>query len=116
MGSNYVMNSSGWLGGAGNTEIPEITEGVYEARRMAMARVRSQATEAGANNIVISVLTHSIEHREYDTGAGGGRVHYFYVTMHILGTAIRLGAREPYPAPMTGPVMSINLGLGKERS
>lgn len=116
MGSNYVLNSSGWLGGAGNMEIPEITEGVYEARRMAMARVRSQASEAGANNIVISVLRHSIEHREYDAGPGGGRVHYFYVTMHILGTAIRLGAREPYPTPMTGPVMSINLGRGKEHS
>lgn len=115
MSSNYVLNSSGWFGGAGNTEIPEITEGVYEARRMAMAQVRRQATDANANNIVISVLSHSIEHREYDTGPGG-RAHYFYVTMHILGTAIRLGAREPYPTPMTGPVVSINLGLSKERN
>lgn len=108
MSSNYLLNSSGWLGGAGNAEIVEITEGVYEARRIAMAEARRQAAAAGANNIVISVLRHSIEHREYDSG--GGRRHYFYVTMHVLGTAIRIGAHPPHPARMTGPTLSINLG------
>lgn len=109
--SNYMLNSSGWFGGAGagNAEIPEITGAVYEARRRAMGEVRSQAGAAGANNIVISALRHSIDHREYEQ-AGGFRYHYFFVTMHVLGTAIRLGAHPPHPSPMTGPMMSINLG------
>ncbi len=114
-GSNYLLNSSGggWLGGGSmNAEVPEITAGVYEARRRAMGEVRRQASAAGANNIVISLLRHSIDHREYD--GAGGRYHYFYVTMHILGTAIRLGAHPPHPAPLTGPVMSINLGHKSE--
>ncbi len=91
-----------------NVEIPEISEGVYEARRRAMLEVRRQANAARANNIVISTLQHAIEHREYEQV--GYTHHYFYVTMNILGTAIRLGAREPYPQPLPGPMMSINLG------
>jgi uncharacterized protein YbjQ (UPF0145 family) len=108
--SNYVMNSSGFFGGGGavNMEIPEITNGVYEARRRAIGEVRRQAASADANNIVISTLMHTIEHREYDQG--GYKINYFYVTMNVLGTAIRLGAHAPHPAPLTGPVMSINLG------
>ena len=91
-----------------NTEIAEIAQGVYDARSRAMAEVRRQGSAAGANDIVISTLEHSIEHYEYEQA--GYKYHYFHVTMNVLGTAIRLGAREPHPAPLSGPVMSINLG------
>jgi uncharacterized protein YbjQ (UPF0145 family) len=110
MNSSWVMNTSGMFGGGGrmNTEITEIAQGVYDARNRAMAEVRRQGSAAGANDIVISTLAHSIEHYEYEQG--GYKYHYFHVTMNVLGTAIRLGAREPHPAPLSGPVMSINLG------
>ncbi len=112
MNSAWVMNAgSGMLGGAGrqmNAEIHEIAQGVYMARDSAMRQVRQQASHVGANDLVISTLRHSIEHREYESM--GYRNHYFYVTMNVLGTAIRLGAREPHPAPLSGPVLSINLG------
>ena len=111
MSSNWVMNSSGLFGGAGaqNVEIVEITQGVYDARNRAMSEVRRQAAAVGANDIVISTLSHSIEHREYERAAGY-KYNLFYVTMNVLGTAIRLGAHPPHPAPMTEPMMSINLG------
>lgn len=108
MGSNYMMNSGGWMGRSGNTEIREISEGVYEARSRVMSEARRQASAAGANNIVVSVLTHGIEHREYES-QGSGTIHYFYVTMHLLGTAIELGAHQPHPAPLSTPVLSIDL-------
>jgi uncharacterized protein YbjQ (UPF0145 family) len=110
MNSSWVMNTSGMFGGGArmNTEITEIAQGVYEARSRAMAEVRRQASVAGANDIVISMLRHAIEHYEYEQA--GYKYHYFHVTMNVLGTAIRLGAREPHPAPLSGPVMSINLG------
>jgi uncharacterized protein YbjQ (UPF0145 family) len=110
MNSSWVMNASGMFGGGArmNAEIPEITQGVYDARNRAMAEVRRQAIEAGANNIVISTLQHTIEHYEYEQA--GYKYHYFHVTMNVLGTAIRLGARGPHPAPLSGPMMSINLG------
>jgi uncharacterized protein YbjQ (UPF0145 family) len=111
MNSNWVMNPSGMFGGGArmNAEIPEISEGVYAARNRAMAEVRRQASAAGANDIVISTLRHKIEHYEYEQAAGY-KYHYFHVTMNVLGTAIRLGAREPHPAPLPRPVTSINLG------
>jgi uncharacterized protein YbjQ (UPF0145 family) len=109
--SSWVMNSGGLLGGGGarmNAEIPEIAQGVYDARNRVMLEVRRQANAVEANNIVVSTLRHTIEHHEYESG--GYRYHYFHVTMNILGTAIRLGAHEPHPSPFRGPMMSINLG------
>jgi uncharacterized protein YbjQ (UPF0145 family) len=108
--SSWVMNTSRMFsrGAQMNTEITEIAQGVYDARDRAMAEVRRQGSAAGANDVVISMLEHTIDHYEYEQG--GYRYHYFHVTMNVLGTAIRLGAREPHPAPLSGPVMSINLG------
>jgi uncharacterized protein YbjQ (UPF0145 family) len=100
---NQMMGS--WWG---NQEMTEVTEGVYAARHLAMNEVRRQASEAGANDIVISTLEHTIDHHEYESA--GFRYHFFIVSMHVLGTAIRLGAHEPHPAPLGAPVMSINLG------
>jgi uncharacterized protein YbjQ (UPF0145 family) len=111
MGSNWVMSSSGLFGGPGaqNVEIHEISQGVYHARSIVMREVERQAREVGANDLVISALAHTIEHREYEQ-AGGFTYHYFYVTMNVLGTAVRLGAHPPHPSPLTGPALTINLG------
>jgi uncharacterized protein YbjQ (UPF0145 family) len=92
----------------GNQEMVQVTEAVYAARGLAMDEVVRQAREASANNMVISALTHQIHHHEYERG--GFTQHFFIVSMHVLGTAIRLGAHEPHPAQLGVPVMSINLG------
>ncbi len=102
--ANQMMRS--WWG---NQEMTEVTEGVYAARQLAMDEVRRQASEAGANDMVISALTHQIDHHEYESN--GYTRHFFIISMHVLGTAIRLGAHEPHPAPLGVPVMSINLGV-----
>ena len=101
--ANRMMRS--WWG---NQELVEVTQGVYAARQLAMDEVRRQAIAAGANEMVISTLTHQIDHHEYDNA--GYTQHLFIVSMHVLGTAIALGAHEPHPAPLGEPVMSINLG------
>jgi uncharacterized protein YbjQ (UPF0145 family) len=101
--ANQMMRS--WWG---NQELAEVTQGVYAARRLAMDEVQRQAGAAGANEMVISTLTHQIDHTEYDNA--GYKQHVFIVSMHVLGTAIALGAHEPHPAPLGEPVMSINLG------
>jgi uncharacterized protein YbjQ (UPF0145 family) len=103
MQSNQLMRS--WWG---NQEMTEVTEGVYAARHLAMAEVTRQARQAGANDMVISTLTHQIHHHEYERV--GFAQHIFIVSMHVLGTAIRLGAHEPHPTPLGTPSMSINLG------
>jgi uncharacterized protein YbjQ (UPF0145 family) len=103
MQANQLMRS--WWG---NQEMTEVTQGVYAARHLAMREVVRQALEAGANDMVISTLTHNIDHYEYERI--GFAQHIFIVSIHVLGTAIRLGAHEPHPAPLGTPVMSINLG------
>jgi uncharacterized protein YbjQ (UPF0145 family) len=111
-GSQWIMNASGFMGAGGgqqmNVEIPEITQAVYEARRRVMQNVEQQARELDANDLVISTLDHSINHFEYEQA--GTKRDYFHVTMHVLGTAIRLGVREPHPTPLKAPQMTINLG------
>jgi uncharacterized protein YbjQ (UPF0145 family) len=92
----------------GNQEMTEVTQGVYAARQLAMGEVLRQARQIGANDMVISTLTHDVHHHEYERP--GFTQHYFIVSMHVLGTAIRLGAHDPRPAPLGVPVMSINLG------
>jgi uncharacterized protein YbjQ (UPF0145 family) len=104
MQGNQMMGS--WWG---NQELTEVTQGVYAARHLAMNEVVRQGREVGANDMVISTLTHQIHHREYESP--GFKQHFFIVSMHVLGTAIRLGAHEPHPAPLGAPVMSINLGV-----
>jgi uncharacterized protein YbjQ (UPF0145 family) len=101
--ANQMMRS--WYG---NQEMREITEGVYAARHLAMQEVLRQASEVGANDMVISTLTHDIDHHEYESQ--GYSRHFFIVSMHVLGTAIRLGAHEPHPTSLGVPVLSINLG------
>jgi uncharacterized protein YbjQ (UPF0145 family) len=104
MQGNQMMRS--WWG---NQEMTEVTEGVYAARELAMDEVRRQAHEIGANDMVISTLRHDIHHHERESV--GFAQHYFIVSMHVLGTAIRLGAHEPHPAQLGVPMMSINLGV-----
>jgi len=93
---------------SGNIELTEITQGVYEARRLVMAEILRQAREVQANDVVISTLRHDINHVEYEQG-GVGTQHVFIITMHVLGTAIALGAHEPHPAALYGPTLSIDL-------
>lgn len=101
--ANQMMGS--WWG---NQEMTELTQGVYAARHLAMREVQQQASSQGANDLVISTLTHQIHHHEYESP--GYRQHMFIVSMHVLGTAIRLGAHEPHPAPFGAPVLSVSLG------
>jgi uncharacterized protein YbjQ (UPF0145 family) len=93
----------------GNAEMTEVSQGVSAARHLVMNEVRRQGKELGANDMVISTLTHDIHHHEYEQP--GYRQHFFIISMHVLGTAIRLGAHEPHPGPLGAPVMSINLGV-----
>jgi uncharacterized protein YbjQ (UPF0145 family) len=93
---------------SGNRELIEITQGIYEARRLVMAEILHQAREVRANDVVISTLSHNISHVEYERG-GVGTQHVFIITMHVLGTAVALGAHEPHPAPLHGPMLSIDL-------
>ena len=92
----------------GNQEMRDVTQGVYAARHLAMREITQQGRALGANDMVVAALNHSIQHHEYESM--GYTTHLFIVSMHVLATAVALGAHAPHPGPLPVPMMSINLG------
>src|SRR5215469_12703335 len=82
-----------------NQEMPQFTQGVYEARELALSRMQAEATQARASGIVgVSVAVHNHVWGEHATE--------FLAT----GTAIRrLGAEHRLPE--TTPKPTFTLGL-----
>jgi uncharacterized protein YbjQ (UPF0145 family) len=88
----YIVSSwaqqrvqSGW-GSWANQELPDFTQGLYDAREATIGRLTAQARERGAEGLVGVSLTYGVEEREVDQG-GGARTD-LVVTMHVLGTGI----------------------------
>jgi uncharacterized protein YbjQ (UPF0145 family) len=78
--------TSGWQRFQYNQELVDFTQGVYEAREMALGRASTQAERLGAAGMVGVSVDHHIAVREYDQG--GRRNKDLIVTFHVLGTAI----------------------------
>jgi len=86
---------------AQNQEMPQFTQGVYEARELALSRMQAEATEAQANGIVgvsVDVKNH----------VWGEHATEFLAT----GTAIRRLSDE-HRLPDTTPKPTFTLGLDK---
>jgi uncharacterized protein YbjQ (UPF0145 family) len=84
-----------------NQEMPQFTQGVYEARELALARMQAEATEARASGIVgvsVEVLNH----------VWGEHATEFLAT----GTAIRrLGAEHRLPETTPKPTFTLGLDV-----
>jgi uncharacterized protein YbjQ (UPF0145 family) len=84
-----------------NQEMPQFTQGVYEARELALGRMQAEATHAQASGIVgvsVTVLNH----------AWGEHATEFLAT----GTAIRRLSAE-HRLPDTSPRPTFTLGLDR---
>ncbi|MFL5929099.1 MAG: heavy metal-binding domain-containing protein [Gaiellaceae bacterium] len=69
-----------------NQELPDFTQGVYDAREVTIGRLTEQAKQHDAIGVVGLSLEHTIEEREVDQ-QGANRTDLI-VTMHALGTGI----------------------------
>jgi uncharacterized protein YbjQ (UPF0145 family) len=84
-----------------NQEMPQFTQGVYEARELALSRMQAEATQVGASGIVgVSV--------EVKNHVWGEHATEFLAT----GTAIRRLAHE-HRLPETTPKPTFTLGLDR---
>jgi uncharacterized protein YbjQ (UPF0145 family) len=90
-----------------NQELGDFTQGVYDARELALGRVSAEAHRQGAAGMVGVSLAHSVEEREASSG-GSSRTD-LVVTVHVLGTSI---ARETENVPADPPTLALNLGSG----
>jgi uncharacterized protein YbjQ (UPF0145 family) len=78
-----------------NAEIPMFTQGVYEARELALTRMQDEAAQAGANGIV------GVQWKVHNYGWGGDGTEFF-----ATGTAIR-----KQPGGQKAPTPTFTLGL-----
>ena len=82
-----------------NQEMVQFTQGIYEARELALSRMQSEATDSGSSGIVgvnVAVLNH----------VWGEHATEFFAT----GTAIRRLSEE-HRLPATSPKPTFTLGL-----
>jgi uncharacterized protein YbjQ (UPF0145 family) len=82
-----------------NVEMPQFTQGVYEARELALSRMQAEATQAGASGIVGVTV-------EVKNHVWGEHATEFLAT----GTAIRRLSAE-HRLPETTPKPTFTLGL-----
>ena len=93
-------NSFFSVAGRANQELPDFTQGFYEARETAVLHLSRQARELGAHGVIGVQFAEHIGEREYDD-ANENKHHDLIVTIHVLGTAITEGHPPVARAPIT---------------
>ena len=86
--SSYQTAQAGrWLTGTAgqNQELEDYTNGVYEARDLALRHVRRDAAEVGASGVIGLSLEHAFREREVDRN---GKFVDLIITIHALGTGV----------------------------
>ncbi len=71
-----------WRSGSVNQELEDLTVGVYEARRLAIERLRSDARRVGASGVIGVNLSPSLATHE-------GDLREMHITVHLVATAVR---------------------------
>jgi uncharacterized protein YbjQ (UPF0145 family) len=97
-GYGQQSRASGLFSGRQNQELPDYTQGLYDARRMAMARVSRQAHELHAHGVVGVTIDRSQTSRERDIG--GTTYVDLIIELHVVGTAI-VEVHHDAPEPAT---------------
>jgi uncharacterized protein YbjQ (UPF0145 family) len=87
--TQMAQGTSMFSGGASwtNQELPEFTQGVYDARETAMRYLTAQAASYGGDGIV-GVKIDQTSHT-YRTRRGGFEHEDLIVTFHVIGTVVR---------------------------
>ena len=87
----------GWFGGQWQSqELVGYTQGLYNARHLAMSRMSAEAQAVGAEGIVGVSLHPTIEEREVERGENTPARRDLLVTFTAVGTAV---AKDPTAAP-----------------
>ena len=88
LGSNLTQQIQGWWTGGTNQEIGPFTQGLYNARHLAMTRANDMARKLQALGIVGMHIENDRQVQEYETDNPSRRYLDLYVHFAVLGTAI----------------------------
>lgn len=97
--AGYSPQMVGGVNFMANQELREFTQGLYEAREIAVGRVTEQANRLDASGVIGVRITHGI--RQMSVGGGAYSRGGLMVTFHVIGTAIREDAASVPAAPET---------------
>jgi uncharacterized protein YbjQ (UPF0145 family) len=95
-GYGQQSRASGMFSGRQNQELPDYTQGHYDARHLAMARLGRQAHALHAHGVVGVTIERSQSERE--RSVAGTSYADLIIELHILGTAI-VEVRHDAPDP-----------------
>jgi uncharacterized protein YbjQ (UPF0145 family) len=105
-GYNQAARSGGLFSGRYNQELPDFSQGMYDARALAMERVERDAHRLGATGVVGVTIDRSQRSIERDVN----NVSYtdLVIELHVIGTAIAetagASATPPPPKHITLPL------------
>jgi uncharacterized protein YbjQ (UPF0145 family) len=97
-GTAQQFRSTGMFSRMQNQEMPDFTQGLYDARALAMDRLQRQANELRAHGVVGVTVERSQRELERDRG-GGTNYTDLVIELHVLGTAIVEVQRAGEPPP-----------------
>jgi uncharacterized protein YbjQ (UPF0145 family) len=94
-GYAQARRSGGLFSSMRNQELPDFSQGLYDARALAMERLERDAHALHAHGIVGVAIDRS--QREYEREVNNTSYTDLVITMHVLGTAIVEAADGPPP-------------------
>lgn len=103
------MMMTNWWGGnaAQNQELPIYTQGFYDARHEAMARLSRDITDLIADGVVGVEVDYDVDHYHYEVN--NQRWHDMLIHFVAMGTAITKDDRIPVNAASLKPLIVMNL-------
>jgi uncharacterized protein YbjQ (UPF0145 family) len=84
--ARQAWRSRGWRSGLRNQELPDYTEGLYDARQRAMRHVTRQAHELHARGVVGVTIDRAQHEREREVN--NTTYTDLVIELHVLGTAV----------------------------
>jgi uncharacterized protein YbjQ (UPF0145 family) len=94
-GARQQQRSGGMFSSMRNQELPDFSQGLYDARALAMERLERDAHALHAHGVVGVAVDRS--QREYERDVNNTKYTDLIITMHVLGTAIIEAADGPPP-------------------
>lgn len=117
LGSNYTSQLKNWYNGAGyNQEIGPFSQGVYDARHLAMSRATEMAKAFNAFGIVGIHVEANRNVQEYERESEGYPTRYYMdMSIHfsVIGTAITAQRKDHVIPPPTPALTFTDLRMGR---
>lgn len=98
LGSNLTQQIVGWWSGGTNQEIGPFTQGLYNARHLAMQRASEMARKLQAVGIVGMHIENNRQIQEYETDQPSRKYMDLYTHFAVVGTAI-IAVKQEHTIP-----------------